>query len=705
MAVKHDNQGFLIGESVDLDKTFGLWNEIREDLRAIRAALTGSSKGDLAAPIVRIKKPLPDAPARPQVATPLARSAINSSSGRPIAKPISEDIGTSKFSQLASPLEREAITRNTRNPKIATTNGENEGSGNRSERNNIPAPANRNTTTGRFEKKNDSFRNRSGTDDSVESSVYANEEGGRTLRDAANKIVNAVGSIGGGMEDTDPTIKAFNEVSQPLSRGYEMLSIGNGIDEKRKDRWFRRIFGELRLFRKDETLFNKAANKSLKNIEETTESTGTSDSGGTSWLMRYVLPLAIAGIGWLMTGSGKDIREKLSNAHDKTIEAIRRPLDLIGEKLTSFIEGVSSKIESAWSTFTGFVKDKLGIDINKTLKPVIDTVKSGYQAVKDKVSSAVKRAYDTAEAGAGSALETVMPKGYRHRASFNGIKGGDKLASHGTYTDAEAQRIRALKTSAANTSANLKGGMSPEIQAKIAAQAKKHGLDPVMMQKIAAMESGGNPNAISETGAIGVFQFTGRTATGVGIKNRFDIDENIEGGMKLTVENMNMLKKQGLPITPENLYMMHQLGPAAAKEVIQGAEKGLSKGDLSQKTQFGIDNNYGKNSATAAEYIDANKAALDKRYASVVGASIPETSNSFTSSVSYDSAKTVFAPAPSIPSVSSSIPSIPDAPPIITPVGSISSKKDTSNAVAKQEIGQDVKDRRIAHIVTGGYST
>ncbi|PTQ86877.1 transglycosylase SLT domain-containing protein [Nitrosomonas ureae] len=698
MAVKHDNQGFVIGESVDLDKTFGLWNEIREDLRAIRAALTDSSKGDSAVPLVRIKKPEPISSARHQVATPLARNAAKSSPYSPITKPFNDDMGTGKFSLPASPLERKAITRSERKAKTAAANGGGESI-------KSAAPANRNTTTGRFERKNGGFGTRSDTDDSVDSSLYSNEEGGRALSDATNKIVSAIGDIGGGMEDTDPTIKAFNEVSQPLSRGYEMLSISNGIDDKRKDRWFRRIFGELRLFRKDETLFNKAANKSLRNIEETTESTGTTDSGGTSWLMRYVLPLAIAGIGWLMTGSGKEIRERLSNAHDKTMEAIRRPLDLIGKKLTSFIEGVSSKIESAWSTFTGFVKDKLGIDINKALKPVVDTVKSGYQAVKGKVSSAIDRAYNTAEAGVGSALETVMPKGYRHKATFNGLKGGDKLARFGTYTDAEAQRIRALKTSAANTSANLKGGMPPEIQAKIAAQAKKHGLDPVMMQKIAAMESGGNPNAISETGAIGVFQFTGRTATGIGIKNRFDVDQNIEGGMKLALENMAILKNQGLPITPENLYMMHQIGPAAAKEVIHGAEKGLSKRDLSQNTQSGMKMNYGKNSSTAAEYIDANKTALDKRYASVVGASIPDTSNSLAPPVSFDPAKTVFAPAPSIPSVSSSIPSIPDAPSIITPMGSISSKKHSNNAVMPQEVGQDIKDRRIAHIVTGGLSS
>lgn len=692
MAVKHDNQGFLIGESVDLDKTFELWNAIKNDLRAIRTALTGSSAGS------GLK--IPKAPSKPesyssaissqiqQIATPAARSDIKKSRTIQSTHQLRSDIPAGKATQTARPIERKAII------------------GNRPSADRSISPANRNIATGRFQKKVNTIGNRGNMDESVESLAYSNDENGKIISDAANKIVNAVSSIGGGMEETDPTIKAFNEVSQPLSRGYEMLSIGNENDEKRNGRWFRRIFGELKLFRKEETLFNKVANKSLKNIEETTEASVIPENGGgNSWMLRYVLPLLAGGLGVFLAGSNKGLITLLSEAHVKTLDAVTKPFKNIAHKLGLFIDGVTAKIESAWSTFTGFIKDKLGIDINKTLKPVVDTVKSNYKAAKGFVSSAMNRAYDTVEAGAGSALESVMPAGFRTKKTFHGIKGGDELAKYGSYTEAEAQRVRSLKTSAVNTSANLEGGMPPEIQAKIAAQAKKLGLDPVMMQKIAAMESGGNPNAISKTGAIGVFQFTGKTASGVGIKNRFDIDENIEGGMKLTRENMAILEKQGLPVTPENLYMMHQLGPAAAKEVILGAEKGLSKRDLSQSTQSGMDKNYGKNSSTASEYIDANRIALDKRYASVVGASIPEASNTFASPVSFSDAKTIFAPAPGIPSVSSSIPSIPDAPAIITPMGSVNSKKDFSSAVAKQEVGQDVKDRRIAHIVTGGYSS
>ena len=85
---------------------------------------------------------------------------------------------------------------------------------------------------------------------------------------AAEKIANAVSSASSGMEETDPAIKAFSEVAQPMARGYEILTAGTGREQKDTFRWFRKIFGEIKLFRRDETAFNKAANKSLKNIDE-----------------------------------------------------------------------------------------------------------------------------------------------------------------------------------------------------------------------------------------------------------------------------------------------------------------------------------------------------------------------------------------------------------------------------------------------------
>lgn len=657
--IKSDNQGFLIGEPLDLNRTFELWSDIRNDMRAIRLALNGKS---VASPgRVMSRKNAGDSEKIPQQPAAIPQRRNES---------IKPSTASNQKSVMAA-LKPSATPGNVRSSAAK-----------------VNQSAERDTKTGRFTKNNGGgssplFGNDSaaGSNDRYVNSSSPSEDS--AVRIAAGKIANAVSSASSGMEETDPAIKAFSEVAQPMARGYEILTAGTGREQKDTFRWFRKIFGELRLFRRDETVFNKAANRSLKNIEDNPAG-GDPSGGDSSWLRRYVLPMLAVALPFVMAGvSGAG--GVIGKAWDSTVTDFKtvatkiiNSWDSTTDKFNNVLGSIGSKIESFWNIFTGFAKDKLGVDIPKAIKPITDKVSS--------ITSTTKRAYDVAKAGAGSALESVTLKGYRHKAMFDGIKGGDDLAKHGTYTDFEANRIRTLKKSAANTSANIPGGMSQEIQDKISAQAKKYGLDPVMMQKIAAMESGGNPNAISKTGALGLYQFTGQTASGVGIKNRFDVDQNIEGGMKLTAQNMAMLKKSGLPVTAENIYMMHQLGPSAAQEIIRGSEGGKSKADLSSNTQRSMNLNYGANSRTASEYIDTNRVALDKRYAATVGnvqtahAHVPESPR---------------MPAPQLPA---------DEPSIVEPLASTGSRNQNIVASAQPEVGQDVKDRRIAHIVTGGLS-
>ena len=657
--IKSDNQGFLIGEPLDLNKTFELWSDIRNDMRAIRLALNG--KGGIS-------------PGKPVSSK---RTGENERAPQqPVAIPQRRNEGTKASSARSVPSARKVAMASLK-PTVTPGNVRSSAK--------VNPHTGRDTKTGRFTKNgaiSPLFGNESaGSNDRYVDSPPPSEDS--AVRIAAEKIANAVSSASSGMEETDPAIKAFSEVAQPMVRGYEILTAGTGREQKDTFRWFRKIFGELRLFRRDETVFNKAANRSLKNIEENPAG-GDQSGGDSSWLRRYILPILAVALPFVMAGvSGAG--GVIGKAWDSTVADFKTVAtkilgawDSTTDKFNNVLSSIGSKIESSWNIFTGFVKDKLGVDIPKAIKPITDKV--------SRITSATKRAYDVAKAGAGSVLENVTLKGYRHKAMFDGIKGGDDLAKYGTYTDAEASRIRALKTSAANTSANIPGGMSQEIQDKISAQAKKYGLDPVMMQKIAAMESGGNPNAISKTGALGLYQFTGQTASGVGIKNRFDVDQNIEGGMKLTAQNMAMLKKAGLPVTAENIYMMHQLGPTAAKEIIRGSEGGKSKADLSSNTQRSMNLNYGANSRTASEYIDTNRIALDKRYAATIGnvqtahAHVPESPR---------------MPAPQLPA---------DEPSIVEPLASTGSRNQNIVASAQPEVGQDVKDRRIAHIVTGGLS-
>lgn len=115
----------------------------------------------------------------------------------------------------------------------------------------------------------------------------------------ADRIASAVTATTAGAEEADPTIKAFKEVAEPLARGYEIFSGGGD----KKERWYRKIFRELNLFRKDESAFNRAANRSLHNIEGNPGGgNGSSGAFGALLLLLGNLLLKIPALGTAIAG-------------------------------------------------------------------------------------------------------------------------------------------------------------------------------------------------------------------------------------------------------------------------------------------------------------------------------------------------------------------------------------------------------------------
>ncbi|KVP00024.1 hypothetical protein WL21_11670 [Burkholderia ubonensis] len=421
--------------------------------------------------------------------------------------------------------------------------------------------------------------------------------------------------------------------------------------------------------------------------------------------------------GWFATVDWSKVGAQISDTWNSAVGTLKDDWKAVTDKLSSITKTIGDTWDALLSGAKAFLKDKFGIDVDAlakkasdVAKPAVDAAKAGVDAVKDAGKAAVNYAKGRAEkmaqpistatksavsAGQG-VLEDLIP-GYRHSANFDGVKGGAALSKDGSYTNDEANQIRQLKASGANTSANLKGGMPVDVQAKIVAAATKEGLDPKTMLEFASIESGGNANAISNTGAIGIFQFTGKTASGVGIKNRFDVDQNIAGGMKLAKQNAAVLSRAGLAVTPENLYMMHQLGPGAAKEIIKGAANGKNISDLSANTQKAVALNYGKGSKTAADYLSANATALQSRYDTVVGSGIHVP-------VVATAAATSATP-PTVPVAP--VPATPAAPPAQTaqiPVPLNSDKPLEVRFADNRAVGQDLQNRRLAQIATGGLS-
>lgn len=72
----------------------------------------------------------------------------------------------------------------------------------------------------------------------------------------------------------------------------------------------------------------------------------------------------------------------------------------------------------------------------------------------------------------------------------------------------------------------------PEIQKLIADRARKHDLDPLLVDSVIQVESNYNATAVSPKGALGLMQLIPATAERFGVRDPFDAAENIEGGVK-----------------------------------------------------------------------------------------------------------------------------------------------------------------------------
>jgi soluble lytic murein transglycosylase-like protein len=60
--------------------------------------------------------------------------------------------------------------------------------------------------------------------------------------------------------------------------------------------------------------------------------------------------------------------------------------------------------------------------------------------------------------------------------------------------------------------------------------AERHAVDPALVKAVISTESGWNPQAVSNKGAVGLMQLIPATAQRFGVGNSFDPEQNVEGG-------------------------------------------------------------------------------------------------------------------------------------------------------------------------------
>jgi hypothetical protein len=115
--------------------------------------------------------------------------------------------------------------------------------------------------------------------------------------------------------------------------------------------------------------------------------------------------------------------------------------------------------------------------------------------------------------------------------------------------------------------------LAPDIQNLVNTTSTKYGLSPTYLSKLIDIESSGNPNAVSATGATGLTQFTKGTWARYGTGDRRDPAANVDAAARLALDNKRQMENAlGRPVTDGELYLAHQQGAAGAIALLKNPD-------------------------------------------------------------------------------------------------------------------------------------
>lgn len=143
-------------------------------------------------------------------------------------------------------------------------------------------------------------------------------------------------------------------------------------------------------------------------------------------------------------------------------------------------------------------------------------------------------------------LDTIYPNNKANTPSFEKVLLATTKSNFGTLlldphlksvnADIIKQSPQTSLTNALNEAAaiqaNTQPAGKPQILNVVSQISKKHGVDEKLVQALIKQESGFNPKAKSKAGAMGLMQLMPSTAKNLGVKDPYNIVQNVEGGVK-----------------------------------------------------------------------------------------------------------------------------------------------------------------------------
>lgn len=428
---------------------------------------------------------------------------------------------------------------------------------------------------------------------------------------------------------------------------------------------------------------------------------------------------------WTTQLRDADIPGKIIGAWETTTSAIKSGWDGALKLMSSAWD----KTKEAANAANDFVKDKTGVDVKAEGKNAYDNaVKYTADNIIPSLAELTNKAGDKLKKGAEWAGDnTTIGKGVK-----------------ALWSDAKGFLAAGAETA----------GIDPKIVAKIAnfesgfnsnaAPVRKDGTRISSAHGYGQFIDGTWTDMVNKYGAKYGIADAGKLTKQQAAKYRDD--KSIQAGMlaEFTRENIEKGRKYGGTDDNANVYAFHNLGDKDAKSLLSGMKQNpdmsvraaLLQGVSSEKEQARIEKVIAGNKSL---YGDGNISAIDaynrmgsvmrrgEVFAADISSNNPTLANdeqgkpklakvaaiNASNMPLYHSlavglgdvgqTQTAFAAAPKVPTFTPA-PTPAEAPPQITPLASLNSGRNVTVTMPAPDVGQDIKDRGIAHIATGGLS-
>lgn len=723
--LKHDNQGFLVGDLITAQQDMldaqhvglGVWRQIRTDVRSIARILGARSPNSQPAqPAGRGSTAVAASTASPRGTTGRIQ-ARDAATGRFVAATRAATPRTSARAQRSDPTARTTVAEEGANVALAERDGR-----------------------GRFKGKGKGAGAGAGGEGGGDGSPGGGGDGdgkggrgfGARLMDGLGGLKTAIEGVAHGAEQVDPAVTALNEVKDvvaPIGRG--LFSMFGRNSERKKERWYQRILNALK---------PKAG---VAAAAETAGEGGGGIMGGIGRAASGILPMIgsilmrvfapIAGI-WASFEIGQWIGTQVYKWLDESglLTKVFDVFDTVKDFVSDTFNKVADSVSSTWKTVTdGFAK---GVEFISSIPQKVGDLLAAIDAGIRKVPI-IGDLYAKA-AGTVKTVTADAQKGYeegRHPVEVN-VPGKGVVQQAAAPAQSLTQQVGRAAGAVVRGAANAKDW----VLGKTSEQFESGGRGAGAISSGKGDRGGasyGTYQLASKTGDLQKFldssgygdqfkglkpgtpefnaqwQKTARDDPAFGDKQHKYIEDTH------FTPQMDMLKKNGIDLSDRGAAVKDavwstsvQFGGKSSLITKALAGKDASKMSDTEVVNAIQDYKAANNDKLFASSSDNVRAGTAKR-AEAERASLLALAGDGGGAVAAGGAVTAGTtvaggmPTPPQVSVPAAAPDKVPAPPEVSmPTMTADKGGGRSVAVLKEPIGQDVGDRKIAHIVSGGIS-